>query len=193
MNERGFFSVVGLCLLLVITLSIMAIQETEKNYSYLASDFQEEFELQSAAESGLIEAAEKIIQEEIIVTPPSDVERIQKRNYWQRQISVSQPDKSDQFKNISVEVYGENGDIYQGTRKYSSGGTITDTIEKDDSGKEITKKGIVLISVASGENNAGVKKFRRAFAYILEKNDVSDGEGKYYKQIYFMNTLSSNE
>ena len=115
------------------------------------------------------------------------------RSARQYPVSVSQPDKSERFKNISVEVYGENGDIFQGTRKYSSGGTITDIIEKDDSGKEITKKGIVLISVASGENNAGVKKFRRALAYILEKNDVSDGEGKYYKQIYFMNTLSSNE
>ena len=191
MNERGFFSVVGLCLLLVITLSIMAIQETEKNYSYLASDFQEEFELQNAAESGLIEATEKIKNNPSLV--PDAPETYANRSERQYPVSVSQPEKSDRFKNISVEVYGENGDIFQGTRKYSSGGTITDIIEKDDSGKEITKKGIVLISVASGENNAGVKKFRRALAYILEKNDVSDGEGKYYKQIYFMNTLSSNE
>ena len=163
----------------------MAIQDMEKNYSYLASDFQEEFELQNAAESGLIEAAEKIQRGEIIVEPPSDVERVQGRRYWQRKISVNPPANSERFKNISVEVYGENGDIYQVTRKYSSRGKITDTLDKDDFGAQIVNKGIVLISVASGENNSGVKKFWRSLAYILESDD--------YKKIYFMDTLSGGE
>ena len=183
MNERGFFSIIGLCLLLVITLSIMAIQGTEKNYSYLASDFQEELELQNAAESGLIEAV-KLVQDNPKIIPDKP-EVYANRRERQYSVKVSPPTSSERFKNISVEVYGENGDIYQATRKYSSRGKITDTLDKDDSGKEITYKGIVIISVASGENNSGVKKFRRSLAYILE----SDG----YKKIYFMDALSGGE
>lgn len=187
MNERGFFSIVGMCLLLVITLSIMAIQGTEKNYSYLASDFQEEFELQSVAERGLIEAAEKIRSGEIIVNPPNDVEYVQNRKYWQRKISVSQPASSDRFKNISVEVYGENGNIHS-----EIGETVSADIEIYLDGGT-NKNGIVLISVASGENKAGVKKFRRSLAYILEKETIDGEKKEYHEQIYFMDTLSNGE
>ena len=191
MNERGFFSVVGLCLMLVITLSIMAIQGSEKNYSYLASDFQEEFELQNAADSGLIEAVKKIQSGEVTVSPPSEVEYIQSRKYWQRKISVSQPSGTDRIKNMSVEVYGEQGTISMYERIYSAEDDYTgsnfayrDKIYKKNfsrdgvDGEKQDWNGIILISVASGENNLGVKKFRRALAYILEE------EG--YKQIYFM-------
>ena len=191
MNERGFFSVVGLCLLLVITLSIIAIQDTEKNYSYLASDFQEELELQNAAESGLIEAVEKIQSGNTVVEPPNDVERIQNRRYWQRKIFVNQPDDSDRLKNISVEVYGEQGTISMYYRDYSA--------EDDDTGRYLDYKdmpykkkfvssdgvsgekqdwnGIILISVASGETNSGIKKFRRSLAYIFfNDTDVNEKE-----------------
>ena len=176
MNERGFFSIVGLCLLLVITLSIMAIQETEKNYSYLASDFQEEFELKSMAERGLFEAAKKIQNNPALV--PDAPEMYANRRERQYPVSVSQPSKTDRFKNISVEVYGENGNIHS-----EDSPTVPENISKilsDLYGKE-DERGIILISVASGENNAGVKKFCRALAYILEKDD--------YKKIYFMDTL----
>lgn len=183
MNERGFFSVVGLCLLLVITLSIMSIQDTEKNYSYLASDFQEEVELQSAAESGLIEAVKKIQKNPDLV--PDAPEMYANRRERQYPVSVSQPATPDGFKNISVEVYGEFGNIFQGTRKYTKSGKFTDTLDKDAEGKEISARGIVLISVASGENKAGIKKFHRSLAYILEKD--------FYKKIYFMDTPPSND
>ena len=183
MNERGFFSVVGLCLLLVVTLSIMAIQGSEKNYSYLASDFQEEFELQNAADSGLIEAVKKIQENPELV--PYKTAGYASRRERQCPVTVTQPSATDRFKNISVKVYGENDDIYKGTRQYYLGGKITNTLNKDSSGKEIFNRRIVLISVASGENNLGVKKFRRSLAYILEEEN--------YKQIYFMDTLSNNE
>lgn len=185
MNERGFFSVVGLCLLLVITLSIMAIQDTEKNYSYLASDFQEEFELKSAAESGLFEAAKKIQQNPELV--PDAPEMYANRRERQYPVSVSQPENFERFKNISVEVYGEFGNIHS-----EIGATVPDNIATYlDGGTD--KNGIILISVASGENKAGIKKFHRSLAYILEKK-TEDGEKKeYYEQLYFMDTLSNGE
>lgn len=185
MNERGFFSIVGLCLLLVITLSIMAIQGTEKNYSYLASDFQEEFELQNAAESGLLEAVKKIQKNPELV--PDAPEMYANRRERQYSVSVSQPAGSERFKNISIKVYGEFENIHS-----EIGATVPDDIATYLDG-ETNKKGIILISVASGENNSGVKKFRRSLAYILEKENDNSGKKEYYEQIYFMDTLSGGD
>lgn len=198
MNERGFFSIVGLCLMLVITLSIMAIQGMEKNYSYLASDFQVEFELQNAADSGLIEAVEKIQSGEVIVNPPNETEYIQNRRHWQRKISVSQPSDTDRLKNISVEVYGEQEKISMYERIYSFEDDYTGTnfpyrdiaykrkfSNGEISGEKQDWNGIILISVASGENDLGMKKFRRSLAYIFFNEDGASDEDKFI--IHFMN------
>lgn len=55
-NERGFFTIVGLCLLLTVAISIMGVQEFETNYSHGAENALLEAELKNAAESALIEA-----------------------------------------------------------------------------------------------------------------------------------------
>ena len=166
MNEHGFFTIVGLCLLLVISLAIRTIQDTEKNYSYGAAGFQAECELQNAADGGLAEAVKKIQENPEIV--PDKPQFYSNRRQRQYHISVSNPEDGEVMKNISVEVYGERCEIHQATRKYNSAGKITDTLDKDKSGAEIRRKGIVIISVASGEGSFGDKKYRRALAFILE-------------------------
>lgn len=199
MNERGVFTLVALCLLLVISLAIRTIQDTEKNYSYGATNFQIELELQSAADSGLIEAAKKIQSGEIIISAPSEAEYMQNRKHWQRKISVSQPTDSELLKNISVEVYGERGNISMYKRNYNAEDDYIGTYAQyrdipyqktflTESG-EVTKQEwggvIILISVASGETNSGTKKFRRSLAYIFfNDTDVNDQE-KFI--IHFMN------
>ncbi len=55
-NERGFFTVVGLCLLLTAALLIQGVQEFEANYSRGVRNSELEFELQNAAESALLAA-----------------------------------------------------------------------------------------------------------------------------------------
>ncbi len=55
-NERGFFTVIGLCLLLAAALSIKGVQEFEANYSRGVRNSELEFELQNAAESALLAA-----------------------------------------------------------------------------------------------------------------------------------------
>lgn len=192
MNERGVFTLVGLCLLLVISLAIRAIQDTEKNYSYGTANFQIELDLQNAADSSLIEAFEKIQSGEIIISAPSEAEYMQNRKHWQRKISVSQPTHSEVVKNISVEVYGERGTISMYKRNYNAEDDYIGTYSQyrdipynktflTENG-DVTKQkwnGVILISVASGETNSGVKKFRRALAYIVE----DDKE----KILHFMN------
>lgn len=59
MNERGFFTVIGLCLLLAAAISIKGVQEFEANYSRGASISQMEHELQNFAESEIVRAYEK--------------------------------------------------------------------------------------------------------------------------------------
>ena len=160
----------GLCLLLIISLAAMTIKDTEKNFAYDVANFQTELELQNAADSALIEAAEKIRLNPDELTKPTATENMLARNFWQRKISVSTPANSDRIKNISVEVYGERGKIAQFLRNYAG--------EEDynDIDLNLASDGIILISVASGEEKiTGAKKFRRALAYILddEKNIIN--------------------
>ena len=173
MNEHGFFNIVALCLLLVIALSVKSVQEAEKNFSYGASNFQTEIELQNAADSALIEAAEKIHSGEIIVEPPTSTEMIMNRKYRQRKISVNQPATSERLGNIKVEVYGERGNVTKYIRNYSGEENYKD-ISVGNVGQ-----GVILISVASCEDKIiGIKKFRRTLAYILDDDKFT---------IYFMN------
>ena len=60
MNEHGFFTMIGLCFLLMATICVLNIQESGKIFSYDTANFQAESELQNIADSALIEAAEKI-------------------------------------------------------------------------------------------------------------------------------------
>lgn len=165
MNERGFFSIVGLCLLLVITLSIMAIQVTEKNYSCLASDFQIETELRNAAESGLIDATKNI---DIL---PKNLTLLTRDK--QKKILTKTFNRNS--KNIAVEVWGMRGVVDMYIRNYSAeddvgrkAAYIDKPYQKNGSSE---RKGIILISVASCVDSLGLKRFRRIFAYILDDDE----------------------
>lgn len=169
MNEHGFFTMIGLCFLLMATICVLNIQESGKIFSYDTANFQAESELQNIADSALIEAAEKIrLQPDLL---PQANFLVQSSNQYN--ISVSNNYTSDLLENISVEVYGERGKIYQGTRKYKSFGPPEDKIETNAEGNEFYDKGIILISVAScdGKIFEG-KMFRRSFAYILDDNII---------------------
>ena len=173
MNEHGFFTMIGLCFLLMATICVLNIQESGKIFAYDTANFQAELELQNIADSALIEAAEKIrLQPDLL---PQAIFLVQSSNQYN--ISVSNNYTSDLLKNISVEVYGERGKIYQGTRKYKSVGPPEDKIDqyKDQDGKnkDVKDEGIILISVASCDGKIFEGKiFRRSFAYILDDNII---------------------
>lgn len=177
MNEKGFFTIIALALLLVIVLLIKTVQETENNYAYGAMSFEIESELQNAADGGIFEAVEKVQSGSVVINPPTEVELILPRQNWQRKISVTQPQKSDRFKNISVVVYAERGKIEKYSRKYSAEDNFTGGKGYKDEKLNFEKDGVIFISVAEGEENiTGTKKFSKSLAYILDDE----------KNIYFM-------
>ena len=77
MNERGFFTVIGLCFILSVAMMITSVQDFEGNYSSGVKISLAEAELRNAADSALFEAVSKNIEvdkgetKEIPVTKPT--------------------------------------------------------------------------------------------------------------------------
>jgi|GEM_PF-2063261 len=167
-DQHGFFTLIGICFLLMATICVLNIKESGKVFALDATNFIVEQELQNIADSALIEAAEKYLANNEII-PVFLNHDVPSNNQYQ--ISVSQPVDSEQLKNISVEVYGERGEIYQGKRTYTSQG-YSDSLFKDN-GVERHSSGVVLISVATCEGKVfGGKIYRRSFAYILDDEKI---------------------
>lgn len=149
MTQKGFATIFGLCLILVIALVVKGIQEAEANHAREVSNFQTEQALQLAAESGIVEAAEKVRKTPSILPYP---------NWWDISASkVKVLNTTKTFKQnvtISVEVQGERGIIYT-------------------NGKN-GKDGVYFMSCASTDSNVWSKKiYRRAYAYVLDTDDMT--------------------
>ena len=175
-DQRGFFTVIGLCFLLAVSVCIKNIQESETIFTFGASDFKDEQELQNAADSALLEAVEKIKFNVELVPKPANY--FGNRSDRQHKISVSQPilSKTSRFENIQVEVYGEHGNIHSELGVESDIGTAPADEEGD---------GIILISVASGQSRIDNKKiYRRSLAFVR-----IDDAGVVQDKIFFLNSL----
>lgn len=149
MTQKGFATIFGLYLILVIALVVKGIQEAEANHAREVSNFQTEQALQLAAESGIVEAAEKVRKTPSILPYP---------NWWDISASkVKVLNTTKTFKQnvtISVEVWGERGIIYT-------------------NGKN-GKDGVYFMSCASTDSNVWSKKiYRRAYAYVLDNDDMT--------------------
>ena len=180
-NERGFFTLIGICLLLVASILVIGIQETSKSYINVADNFKSEADLQNIADSALLESINMI--------DPNDVEKILpqrnlnlSRKYSQREI-LSRPINEDTDVKVIAE-YGKyiDGDKEKGTiifmeRKHRSDGTVNDKVT-DNSGRV----GVILISVASRKIDDDTTIYRRSTAYVLNEDN--------FKTVYFMNSLT---
>lgn len=166
MNERGFFNVVGLCLLLVVAISIAGVHETERNFSYNVANVQLAHELKNVADSALVKAAEivrdaddkQLVAKEIHKIPSLSLQREQRK-----QIYADEVKRSDS-QNISVEVLAEIGEIkhlhivkYNGSRVDCKQGS--------------SFEGVVLISVASYAEH-----YQSSRAYLLYDTNVANYE-----------------
>ena len=168
MNERGFFTLTGLCILLVVVLFVRSAAESETNYSYEVADFQTEYELQNIADGALVEAIEKVRAGDVILKENEGVPN-KDRQYL---IAVTAPKKSSRLGNVTVKVWGEYGKIYTATRKYKSGGKIEDVYEKDDKGRMTERKGKIFMSVAQCDyDRMGGKIYRRSLAYVEDDDE----------------------
>ena len=170
MDERGFFTLIGICFLIVAMFLVKGLQESAGNYFDITSDFKTEIELQNIADSALIEAVE------IIKSP--DFERGETSNFVRRynQHKIIDDTNVEVFYEYGITFLGNKPNIYFMRKIYPSEEIVT-------TGKP-NRKGYLLISVASRDGKFG-KVYRRSLAYILE-----DDEGKLDdKKIYFMNDL----
>ena len=180
MNEKGFFTLIGICFLLIAAILVKGVQESEKNYSYVTRDFQDEVELQNIADSALLEAMEMINSNEVELIES----QFNTSNRRENQHKII--DKTVNAANVQVfyeygKINGE-GNIYFLKRTYQSNGKFSDnTTELKE-----PKKGVILISVASrNAENITEKIYRRALGYFLTDEDA---DGK----IYFMNSLTND-
>lgn len=191
MNEKGFFTVIGICFLLVAAILVKGVQESEKNYSLVTQDFQTGVELQNIADSALIEAVELIKKnredianglevDELVPKPPA----VYNLSHQDKQHKINLNGNYD----ADVEVYAEYGidtlnngigNIWFMKRTYSSSSYNDDFVKVGND--NLRKKGIILISVASREID-NVKVYRRTMGYFFTDEDT---DGK----IYFMNSL----
>ena len=151
MRQKGFATIFGLCLILVIALIVRGIHDAEANHAREVTNFETEQALQLAAESGIVEAAEKV-RNGTIILPYSTAQTSDKIK-----IPVNSPD------NITVEVWGERGKIYV----YPDGKTEIKAIHF----KSLypSYDGVYLMSRATiNKGFFGEKIYRRAYAYIVD-------------------------
>ena len=199
MNEKGFFTLIGICFLLIAAILVKGVQESEKNYFYVTRDFQDEVELQNIADSALLEAVEMIKSNEVELIESTNIFSNRRENQHKiidRTVNGANVQvfyeygkyKEQDFIN-GEKVTLEKGNIYFGERQYTSDGKFKDKFFKGDDNKVLTKKGVILISVASLKSDNNIMKdkkiYRRSLGYFLTDGD-EDGK------IYFMNSLNDD-
>ena len=144
MREKGFATIFGLCLILIIALVVKGIQEAEANHAREVLNFEMEQVLQSAAESSILEAAESLSDDE-----PKNAGKILSGT---KIIKQGEPPNEITFE-IKFEVFGERGKIYI---------------------KKVSYDGVYFMSYASTESPFLSKKiYRRAYAYVLDADDMT--------------------
>ena len=158
MKQKGFATIFGMCLILVVALIVKGIHEAEANHAREVLNFELEQVLQSAAESGIVEAAE-------YVRNHPDEFPVYDGWPWtvsKKEISVKNKTLKRENKtfDITVEAWGERGKIY---------------FYKEDKKTKIKKEqaGVYLMSRATIKSGIfGEDIHRRAYAYFLENNDT---------------------
>ena len=151
MNQRGFATIFGLCMVLVVAFIVKGIQEAEANHAREVMSFEMEQALQHAAESGIVEAAEYVRQN------PDFLPKAATFVVSKKKIPVDNKTfkHGEQSITITLEVWGERGKIYFNGKN-----------EKD---------GVYFMSTALAETNLWSKKiYRRAYAYVLSDKQADD-------------------
>ena len=153
MNERGFFTLVGLCLLLVIAILITGVQEFESNYSYGTTNFWAETALKNAADNALIEAI-------------GNAEDLNPSEYVIVEIPVTQPklERLERLENLNVQAFMQRQTFNQYKRSYPSLNAPKNNLIENSA-----RTGKIFLVVASCDSNfVKGKVYRRTLAFVLE-------------------------
>ena len=186
MNQKGFATVLGLCLIMAIALCVKGIQEAQMNQSYVTTDFQAEIDLQNVAESGIYAAVDKVRQELALNKDYLKAEDQIRRNHLFPVFSTTQETSSG---NIAVEVWAERILIYPYKVNYAISVKSKYRADKIGDRKEV----YTLLSLATFDSERTGKIFsRQAFDYVeLDENGDIDNANN---AIHFMdNTKNLDE
>jgi len=180
MNQKGFATVLGLCLIMAIALCVKGIQEAQMNQSYVTTDFQAEIALQNAAESGIYLAVDKIRQE-LAVNKDYLKTAESHRNY--HQIPVFSTTQKTSRGDISVDVQAERILIFPYEVNYTIRSNGKYRANKISDGKELKDHEVYTVSSSAGIyiEHIGKKIYRNAFAYV-----ELDADGNSDTTIHFM-------
>ena len=158
MNQKGFATVLGLCLLLVVALIVKGISEAETNHAREVSNFELEQALQNAAYSGIVEAAEYVRLTPEFLPYGENKETVKKK------IPVANKTfkHGEQTIKITVEVWGERGKIYL----YPESRTSEKVYASD------AHLGIYFMSLATIKSGIWDEEiYRRAYANVSSEED----------------------
>ena len=165
MRQKGFATIFGLCLILIIALCVKGIQDAEANHAREVVNFETEQSLQLAAESAIVEAIDYVLENPLPYVEKDPTVKVE--------IPVANPDDD-----ITVEVWGERGKIYSyPENKYEINAMHF------NNGIYPVKLGVYFMATATIDGGFfGEKIYRRAYAYIV------DGDAT----IYFMELPTSS-
>lgn len=172
MNQKGFATIFGLCLILVIALVVKGIEETAMNHAYEAADIQAEVELQNAADSGIYEAAKIALADPASTLPITSSSKRRDHQHKFDNLSI----KSESLGTITVETWGERTAFHPYKVNYSTGKATEDKsrLIKNDKGKTIYKEAYLFFSMASADSKRmSGKIYRRAYAYVLADSNAT--------------------
>lgn len=156
MDERGFFTFAGICLMLAAALAITGVREFETNYSSGITIARAEFQLQNLADSYLVENIDSEVTD-----------------------YVKNLGDYNGLKNCKVEIRAKNEDLQKYTRKYLSSGNKDEPLEDNEHNAVMTGDATIILCVASCDNPLiEGKMYRRALAYIVNADES--------KTIHFM-------
>jgi len=172
MNQRGFATIFGLCLVLIVALVANGIQSSQDNYAYETANFGAEFDLQNAADGAIYVAADKVLSGDVTLPVNDNPYYIgNTRDKFQRKI-LTTTTTSEHIGTITTEVWGEIIDVQHYKVAYK--GEDDTNASKNNVAEKIgtDENAYVFFSVAQATNpQTGAKIYRRAFAYVVQDDN----------------------
>lgn len=169
MNQRGFATILGLCLILIVALIASGINAAEMNHAYETADFGAEFELQNAADSAIYAAADKVLSGDVTLPVNENTGYAgNTRDKFQVKL-ITTTATSEQLGTITTEAYGEIINV-QHYRVSYGGEDGTDASKNNVANLRGTNaNAYVFFSVAQATHpRTNIKIYRRAFAYVVQ-------------------------
>ena len=175
MNQKGFATILGLCLILAIALVVKGIQESEGNHSYETTDFQTEYDLQNAAEVGIYKAVKMVRDNPNLLLGSKEYPPL--RTDTRSKIITKMEIKTLNGSTVYVDVWGERVIIKRYEVDYGLSKDVanikfipvTSDEELFSDGAKAYELGCAFFSTAElNSTRTGGKLYRRAFAYVVD-------------------------